>query len=114
MENRSLDCLATPVSSLVVFELFVRPRSPENGRPYQPVTSNLQSGLSGKVSLIEMDALIICGQFSLNKMDTIPPKQQVPQGSGILHSLVLANGLITIPAGVTLAAGATVDAQFLD
>ena len=36
-----------------------------------------------------------------------------PQGSGILHSLVLANGLITIPAGVTLDAGETVDAQFL-
>ena len=36
-----------------------------------------------------------------------------PQGSGILHSLVLANGLITIPAGVTLGAGETVDAQFL-
>ena len=36
-----------------------------------------------------------------------------PQGSGILHSLVLANGLITIPSGVTLQAGEAVDAQFL-
>ena len=37
-----------------------------------------------------------------------------PQGSGILHSLVLANGLITIPSGVTLSAGEKVEAQFLN
>ncbi|MEC9258805.1 MAG: molybdopterin molybdenumtransferase MoeA, partial [Candidatus Poribacteria bacterium] len=34
------------------------------------------------------------------------------QGSGILYSLVLANGLITIPVNQTIHAGETVDAQF--
>ena len=35
------------------------------------------------------------------------------QGSGILYSLVLANGFIVVPGGVSLDAGDEVDAQFL-
>jgi molybdopterin molybdotransferase len=101
-----------PVSSLVVFELFVRPAllkmagHTELLRPIfkatlaEPVTNR-----DGRVNYMRAILKASNGHYTAETTG--------PQGSGILHSLVLANGLITIPAGVTLGAGETVDAQFL-
>ena len=101
-----------PVSSLVVFELFVRPallkmaghtdllRPTFKATLAEPVTNR-----DGRVNYMRAILKESDGQYTAETTG--------PQGSGILHSLVLANGLITIPSGVTLEAGETVDAQFL-
>ena len=101
-----------PVSSLVVFELFVRPallkmaghtdllRPTFKATLTEPVTNK-----DGRVNYMRAILKESEGQYTAETTG--------PQGSGILHSLVLANGLITIPSGVTLDAGETVDAQFL-
>ena len=101
-----------PVSSLVVFELFVRPALLKMAghidllRPtFKAVLSESITNRDGRVNYMRAILKESEGQYTAETTG--------PQGSGILHSLVLANGLITIPAGVTLAAGETVDAQFL-
>ncbi len=101
-----------PVSSLVVFELFVRPAllkmagHTELLRPtFKATLAETITNRDGRVNYMRA---ILKGSNGHYTAETTGP-----QGSGILHSLVLANGLITIPAGVTLSAGETVDAQFL-
>ena len=101
-----------PVSSLVVFELFVRPALLKMAghvdllRPtFKATLSETVTNRDGRVNYMRSILTESNGQYTAETTG--------PQGSGILHSLVLANGLITIPAGVTLDAGATVDAQFL-
>lgn len=101
-----------PVSSLVVFELFVRPALLKMAghvnllRPtFKATLSETVTNRDGRVNYMRSILTESNGQYTAATTG--------PQGSGILHSLVLANGLITIPAGVTLDAGATVDAQFL-
>ena len=101
-----------PVSSLVVFELFVRPALLKMAghtdllRPtFKAVLSESITNRDGRVNYMRAILKESNGQYTAETTG--------PQGSGILHSLVLANGLITIPAGVTLEAGETVDAQFL-
>ena len=101
-----------PVSSLVVFELFVRPALLKMAghrdllRPtFKAVLSESITNRDGRVNYMRAILKESDGQYTAETTG--------PQGSGILHSLVLANGLITIPAGVTLGAGETVDAQFL-
>ena len=101
-----------PVSSLVVFELFVRPAllkmagRKELLRPtFKAVLSESVTNRDGRVNYMRAILKESHGAYTAETTG--------PQGSGILHSLVLANGLITIPAGVTLDAGETVDAQFL-
>ena len=101
-----------PVSSLVVFELFVRPallkmagrtdllRPTFKATLAEPVTNK-----DGRVNYMRAILKEANGHYTAETTG--------PQGSGILHSLVLANGLITIPSGATLTAGETVDAQFL-
>ncbi len=101
-----------PVSSLVVFELFVRPALlkmagyTELLRPTfkATLTENI-TNKDGRVNYMRAILKESNGQYTAETTG--------PQGSGILHSLVLANGLITIPSGVTLQAGEAVDAQFL-
>ena len=101
-----------PVSSLVVFELFVRPALLKMAghtdllRPtFKAVLSESITNRDGRVNYMRAILKESHGHYTAETTG--------PQGSGILHSLVLANGLITIPAGVTLDAGETVDAQFL-
>ena len=101
-----------PVSSLVVFELFVRPALLKMAghtallRPtFKAVLSESVTNRDGRVNYMRAILKESHGEYTAETTG--------PQGSGILHSLVLANGLITIPAGVTLDAGETVDAQFL-
>ncbi len=101
-----------PVSSLVVFELFVRPAllkmagHSELLRPtFKAVLEEEISNKDGRVSFMRS---VITSQDGKHYAKTTGP-----QGSGILHSLVLANGFIVIPAGATIAAGETVEAQFM-
>ena len=101
-----------PVSSLVVFELFVRPAllkmagHTELLRPtFKATLSESITNRDGRVNYMRAILKASNGHYTAETTG--------PQGSGILHSLVLANGLITIPAGATLDAGETVDAQFL-
>ena len=101
-----------PVSSLVVFELFVRPAllkmagHTELLRPtFKATLAEPVTNRDGRVNYMRAILKASNGQYTAEMTG--------PQGSGILHSLVLANGLITIPAGVTLGTGETVDAQFL-
>ncbi len=101
-----------PVSSLVVFELFVRPALLKMAghtdllRPTFKATLETDvTNKDGRVNFIRAILTEHNGQYMA--------KTTGPQGSGILHSLVLANGLITIPSGAALPAGETVDAQFL-
>ena len=101
-----------PVSSLVVFELFVRPAllkmagHTELLRPtFKATLAEPVTNRDGRVNYMRAILKASNGHYTAETTG--------PQGSGILHSLVLANGLITIPAGATLGAGETVDAQFL-
>ncbi len=102
-----------PVSSLVVFELFVRPAllkmagHTELLRPtFEAVLTTDVTNSDGRVNYMRAIISKENGEYVA--------KTTGPQGSGILHSLVLANGLITIPSGVTLSAGERVEAQFLN
>ena len=101
-----------PVSSLVVFELFVRPALLKMAghttlfRPtFKAVLAESVTNRDGRVNY--MRAILKASDGEITAQTT------GPQGSGILHSLVLANGLITIPTATTLQAGEKVDAQFL-
>jgi molybdopterin molybdotransferase len=101
-----------PVSSLVVFELFVRPAllkmagHSELLRPtFEAVLEENVSNRDGRVSFMRSIITSRDGKYYA--------KTTGPQGSGILHSLVLANGFIVIPAGVTIKAGEMVEAQLM-
>ena len=101
-----------PVSSLVVFELFVHPALLKMAghtdllRPtFKAILAADVTNKDGRVNYMRAILTEEDGQYTAITTG--------PQGSGILHSLVLANGLITIPSGATLHAGETVDAQFL-
>lgn len=101
-----------PVSSLVVFELFVRPALLKMAGhkdllrlTFKATLAESLTNRDGRVNYMRAILTESNGQYTA--------KTTGPQGSGILHSLVLANGLITIPAGTTLPAGETVAAQFL-
>ena len=101
-----------PVSSLVVFELFVRPALLKMAghskllRPtFEAVLEEDISNRDGRVSFMRSIIIARDGKYYARTTG--------PQGSGILHSLVLANGFIVIPAGATIAAGETVEAQFM-
>ena len=100
------------VSSLVVFELFVRPALLKMAghvdllRPtFKATLVETVTNRDGRVNYMRAILKESDGQYTAEMTG--------PQGSGILHSLVLANGLITIPSGATVAPGETVDAQFL-
>ncbi len=101
-----------PVSSLVVFELFVRPALLKMAghkdllRPtFKATLTETITNRDGRVNYMRAILKVSDGEITAQTTG--------PQGSGILHSLVLANGLITIPTATTLQAGETVDAQFL-
>ena len=101
-----------PVSSLVVFELFVRPALFKMAghtelfrRTFQAILEDDVVNSDGRVNY--MRAIIT------SRNDEYYAKITGSQGSGILYSLVLANGFIIIPAGTTINAGEAVEAQFL-
>lgn len=101
-----------PVSSLVVFELFVRPALLKMAGHTDLLRPTFKATLETDVT--NKDGRVNFMRAILTEQDgQYIAKTTGPQGSGILHSLVLANGLITIPSGAALSAGETVDAQFL-
>ena len=101
-----------PVSSLVVFELFVRPALLKMAGHTELLRPTFKATLAAPVT--NSDGRVNYMRAILKESNGHYTAETTgPQGSGILHSLVLANGLITIPSGATLDAGETVDAQFL-
>ena len=101
-----------PVSSLVVFELFVRPALLKMAGHTDLLRPTFKATLTE--SITNRDGRVNYMRAILKVSDgEITAQTTGPQGSGILHSLVLANGLITIPTATTLHAGEKVDAQFL-
>lgn len=100
-----------PVSSLVVFELFVRPALLKMAGHSALLRPTFQVTLGENV--VNRDGRVNYMRAILTEEDgKWTARTTGPQGSGILHSLVLANGLITIPKGATLQVGETVAAQF--
>ena len=101
-----------PVSSLVVFELFVRPallKMAGRSNPFRPTfKAVLDEDIANKDKRTNFMRSVITRREGMYHAKTTGP-----QGSGILYSLVLANGFIVIPAGVNLKAGDEVEAQFL-
>lgn len=101
-----------PVSSLVVFELFVRPALLKMAGHTELLRPTFKATLAESVT--NRDGRVNYMRAILKKSNGHYTAETTgPQGSGILHSLVLANGLITIPSGAKLDAGEIVDAQFL-
>lgn len=101
-----------PVSSLVVFELFVRPALLKMAghtnllRPtFKAVLEEDVANKDGRVSFMRAIIEQRDGKYYARTTG--------PQGSGILYSLVLANGFIVVPSGATLKAGNEIEAQFL-
>ncbi|MBN1320879.1 MAG: molybdopterin molybdotransferase MoeA [Thermoleophilia bacterium] len=87
-----------PVSAMVSFELFVRPTllrlmgHPKTTRPlYQAVMSEDASNSDGRVYVVRVRAW--------REDDTWHVSATGAQGSGILRSMVGANGLVFIPGG---------------
>ena len=100
-----------PVSSLVVFELFVRPALLKMAGHSALLRPTFKATLAENV--VNRDGRVNYMRAILSEEDgSWTARTTGPQGSGILHSLVLANGLITIPTGTTLTVGETVMAQF--
>ena len=101
-----------PVSSLVVFELFVRPallKMAGRSNPFRPTfKAVLDEDIVNKDKRTNFMRSVITRRGGMYHAKTTGPR-----GSGILYSLVLANGFIVIPAGVNLKAGDEVEAQFL-
>ncbi|MCZ6678162.1 MAG: molybdopterin molybdenumtransferase MoeA, partial [Candidatus Poribacteria bacterium] len=101
-----------PVSSLFVFELFVRPALLKMAghsdllRPtFKAILEETIANKEGRVNYMRAIITERDGKYYA--------KTTGPQGSGILYSLVLANGFVVIPSGATIKAGETVEAQFL-
>ena len=101
-----------PVSSLVVFELFVRPallKMAGHSNPFRPtIKAVLDEDIVNKDKRTNYMRSIIT-----QREGRYCAKTTGPQGSGILYSLVLANGFIVIPPGAILNSGDEVEAQFL-
>jgi molybdopterin molybdotransferase len=101
-----------PVSSLVVFELFVRPALLKMAGHTKLLRPTFKAILEENV--FNRDGRVNYMRAIISKRDgTHYAKTTGPQGSGILYSLVLANGFIIIPPGASIKAGEAVEAQFL-
>ena len=103
-----------PVSSMLTFDLFVRPcilKMYGNKDTYRNiVNAKLQSKIKrkpGRREYIRAKIKLIDGDYYVNPTG--------PQGSGILKSLVLADGLIIVPEEVScMPKGSTVKVILLD
>ncbi len=103
-----------PVSSMVSFELFVRPsilKMSGHKRLFRSVfQATLREDVSKKAGLVHF---IRC--FLTYEADELFASTTGDQGSGILSSMVKAQGLIVLPRETTLArAGERVDVIILD
>ncbi len=102
-----------PVSAMVSFELFVRPALLRlmgyvrtTRRPYRAIISEDVSSADGRTYVVRVRAWLEDGQWHVSSTG--------PQGSGILRSMVGANGLAFVPGGPTgVRAGEEVDLLLL-
>jgi len=102
-----------PVSSLTVFELFVRPALRKMAG---------FSALKRPIFQTTLNQDVVNNTDRVNYMRVLVEKREGeyyakvtgPQGSGILYSLVLANGLVVIPANTRVKAGESVEMQFFE
>jgi len=103
-----------PVSTMVTFELFVRPAIRKMCGHARPFRSSVQATMMEPVTLKPklqhfLRAVLTDGSAGLEACLT------GPQGSGILTSMVKANALLVIPEGqFETPAGSTVTAILLD
>ncbi len=103
-----------PVSTMVTFELFVRPAIRKMCGHARPFRSSVQATMMEPVTLKPklqhfLRAVLTDGSTGLEACLT------GPQGSGILTSMVKANALLVIPEGqFETPAGSTVTAILLD
>jgi len=103
-----------PVSTMVTFELFVRPAIRKMCGHARPFRSSVQATMTEPVTLKPklqhfLRAVLTEGPAGLEARLT------GPQGSGILTSMVKANALLVIPEGqFETPAGSTVTAILLD
>lgn len=102
-----------PVSSLTVFELFTRPALLKMAGHTDLLRPTFKAELIETVKNRDNRLNFMRAIIEKNE-DQFFARLTGSQGSGILYSLVLANGLIAIPPSTTLKAGETVEAQFLD
>jgi molybdopterin molybdotransferase len=103
-----------PVSSMVSFEQFVRPsllRMMGHRRLFRPL---VEAVLKEEISKNPGRRHFIRARVSMER-DRYVVTTTGPQGSGILNSMVEANGLIIVPEEATeIKAGETVRVQILD
>jgi molybdopterin molybdotransferase len=112
-EKPAFSLPGNPVSSMVAFEQFVRPallKMMGHRQIFRPVIEAVLNEdiekEAGKIHFIRATVIVEKGGYSVTTTG--------PQGSGILRSMVKANGLIIIPADrETVKAGEKVKVQLL-
>jgi molybdopterin molybdotransferase len=103
-----------PVSTMVTFELFVRPAIRQMSGHSLPYRISVPVRLTEPVSLKPRLQHFLRGVVSQGA-DGLEARLTGPQGSGILMSMALANALLVIPEGqFETPAGTTVQAIRLD
>jgi molybdopterin molybdotransferase len=103
-----------PVSTMVTFELFVRPAIRKMSGHALPFRRSVPVTLAEPVSLKPVLQHFLRGVVA-HRDGTAVAKLTGPQGSGILTSMALANALLVIPEGQhETPAGASVQALLLD
>lgn len=103
-----------PVSTMVTFELFVRPAIRKMCGHALPFRRAVAVRMAEPVSLKPRLQHFLRG-IVVDHAGTLEGRLTGPQGSGILTSMVLANALLVIPEGqFDTPAGATVQAIVLD
>ncbi len=99
-----------PVSALVTFDLFVRPALRKMSGHKRCFPRHLRARLAESISTRSDKAYYLRCRLELNGSDEWSASITGPQGSGVLSSLVAADGMLIVPQGVDdLPAGAIVD-----
>ena len=104
-----------PVSAMVTFELFIRPAIRKMAGHAHLLRSRIRARVSDDIR--SPDDLTHYYRVRLSRGDdgAIEATLTGPQGSGILTSMVQAQGLAVLPVGVTtIAAGEYVEVILLD
>jgi molybdopterin molybdotransferase len=94
----------------VVFEIFVRPallKMAGRENIFRPrIRAIAEDPIQGQANRVDFQRAIIT-----QKDGKYYAKTTGPQGSGVLYSLVVANGLVTVPMGTNIKAGEEVEAE---
>lgn len=99
-----------PVSALITFDLFVRPALRRMSGHERCFPRHLRARLTEPVSTRSDKAYYLRCRLEPNGSEEWSASITGPQGSGVLSSLVAADGMLIVPQGVDdLPAGALVD-----